>query len=347
MRKEMIVNDRRIGEGKPLFIMAECGVTCNYDVAVTKELIDVVHETGADAIKLIFWFPDEIMSDKLVTYTYETTSGKKTENMYEMLSRLRFDIQQWCEIKEYADKKGVILFSTVNSPTGIEYAQKLDLQAYKLSSWDYNYSGLYERIAKMGKPIFLDTGPVYPIDVIKVLQWIRDAGNDQVILIHCFHTENHHEMNMRSIPYMREAFHTPVGFSSPGRDDTMDIVAVSLGAVVLEKRLTLRRDFPGHHHYLSKEPREFEKYVLQMRDVQASLGEHDLRPSQGDLQERKKWFRHLVANQDIPQGMRLTADMLEAKRGEFGVSPEYTRFFIGRTTKKALHLNETLSWEDV
>jgi sialic acid synthase SpsE len=127
----------------------------------------------------------------------------------------------------------------------------------------------------------------------------------------------------------------------------MDIVAISLGAVVLEKRLTMSRDLPGHHHVLSKEPKEFEDYVKLVREVQSSLGSYDLCPSRSDLEEREKWFRHIVANCDIPAGTRLTAEMLEGRRPENGISPEYLDLFIGRVTKLDLKENDPLSWDHI
>jgi len=347
MRKEITIGNRKIGDNHPIFIIAECGVTCNYDMDITTQLIDAVHDSGADAIKFIFWFPAEIMSDKSVTYEYETISGVKSENMFDMLNKLRFTLDQWREVKAYADEKNIIMFSTVNSPSGIEYAESLDLVAYKLSSWDFNYLPLWRRIASLGKPMLIDTGPISTLEVAKVIKLMKDSGNDQSVLIHCFHTGNCAEMNMRSIPYLKRAFSTLVGYSAPGLDDDMDIVAVSLGAVVLEKRLTLRRDLPGHHHVLSKEPKEFAQYVKRLREVQAALGVYDLRPSAGDLEERKKWFRHLVANLDIPAGTELTPDMLEGKRPEKGISPDFFDILIGRVTKRDLKENEALSWDDI
>lgn len=347
MRKEIRIRNRVIGEDQSLFITAEVGVTCNYDMKISRELIDVVHETGADAVKFIFWFPEEIMSDKTITFTYDTAHGRESENMYEMLSKLRFTLDEWREIKEYADKKDVIVFSTVNSPSGIEYAEAIGLEAYKLSSWDYNYFPLWRNIAVLGKPMLIDTGPVNTLEVAKVIQLMREAGNDQSILVHCLHTNNHAEMNMQAIPYMKDTFNTLVGYSSKDRNDETDIMAIALGSVFLEKRLTMSRNLPGHHQILCKEPKEFEGYVQLMRNVQASLGVCDLRPSQADLEERKKWFRHIVVNQDIPKGTKLTADMLEGKRPEEGISPEYMDFFVGRITKRDLRYNEAVSWSDV
>lgn len=347
MRDQIQIRNRSLGENQPLFICAEVGVTCNYDMQISKQLIDVVHETGADAAKFIFWFPEEIMSDKTITYTYQTTSGERVENMYEMLQTLRFSLDEWRELKAYADSKNVILFATVNSPGGIDYAEAIGLEAYKLSSWDYNYHTLWRRIAAFGKPMLIDTGPVDTLEVAKVIQLMKDAGNDQGVLVHCLHTDDHAEMNMRAIPYMGRTFNTLVGYSSKDRNSETDIMAVTLGAVFLEKRLTLSRDLPGHHHILSMEPKEFEEYVKLMRNVQAALGVGDLRPSQADLEERKKWFRHIVANRDIPKGTKLTADMLEGKRPESGISPEYMDVFIGREIRRDLRYNEALSWDDV
>ncbi len=347
MRKEIVIKNRILSEGHLLFMIAECGITCNYDMRITKDLIDVVQEAGADAIKFIFWFPEEIMSDKTITYTYGTLEGQKTEKMFEMLSKLSFSLGQWREIKAYADAKDVIMFATVNSPKGIEYAEALGLEAYKLSSWDYNYFPLWRRIAAIGKPILIDTGPVNTLEVAKVMQVMAEAGNDQSVLVHCLHTSHHSQMNMRSIPYMRQAFNTLVGYSSKDRDSETDIMAVTLGAVILEKRLTLSRSLPGHHHILSMEPGEFKDYVRLIRNVQAALGEYDLKPSRADLDERQKWFRHLVANRNIPKGTIITADLLEGKRPEKGLSPEYTEFFLGRQAKRDLKYNEALSWEDV
>jgi sialic acid synthase SpsE len=345
--KKIKIGNKVLGEKQPLFITAEIGITCNYDMNITKELIDVTKEAGADAIKLIFWFPEEIMSDKTISYSYETTKGKVSENMFEMLNKLRFTLDEWYEIKEYADKQGIIIFSTVNSPSGIEYAEAIDLDAYKLSSWDYNYFPLWKQISKLNKPMIIDTGPVNTLEVAKVMQLMKDAENNQSILVHCFHTDDHGEMNMRAIPYMRDAFDTLVGYSSRDQDSETDIMAVTMGAVYLEKRLTLDQNLPGHHHNISMEPNDFMNYVTLIRNVQTAIGLKDLKPSKPDLIERKKWFRHLVANKDIKAGTIISKNMLEGKRPENGISPEYQKLFIGKKLKCDLKYNETITWDDV
>lgn len=347
MRSEINIGRRTISRESPVFIVAEAGVTCNYDLKIAKELIDVVHDSGADAIKFIFWFPEEIMSDRTTVYRYETVDGPREENMYEMLQGLRFSLDQWREIKAYADQREVILFSTVNSPSGILWAEEIGLDAYKLSSWDFNYHRLFRRIATLGKPMIIDTGPVHMWELARVLQILIDSGNDKCVLVHCFHTTDPAEMNMLSIPYMARVFRTLAGYSAPGREDWQDIMALTTGAVYLEKRLTMSRSLPGHHHVISLEPGEFAQYVLHMRRVQAALGVEDLIPSKGDLSERRRWFRHLVAARDIPVGTVLSEEMMEAKRLEEGISPVHEQLLIGRRTKRDLKQDESLSWDVV
>jgi len=146
---------------------------------------------------------------------------------------------------------------------------------------------------------------------------------------------------------MRAAFNSVVGFSSRGRESETDVMAVTLGAALLEKRLTMRRSLPGHHHVLSLEPAEFASWVRMVRDVQASLGVLDLVPSSVDLAERPRWFRHLVAVRDLRRGTRLVDDMLDGKRPETGVSPEHLELFLGRTLKRDLVADEAIRWDDV
>ena len=345
--KTIQIGNRTVGDSQELFIMAECGVTCNYDMRITKQLIDVVSDVGADAIKFIFWFPDEIMSDRTIEYRYETVDGPRSENMYAMLNKLRFTLDQWREIKQYANSRDVIVFSTVNSPTGIVWAEELKLDAYKLSSWDYNYLPLWRRIAALKKPMLMDTGPVNSTEIARVLDVLKAAGNDQAVLVHCTHTDDYSHINMRSIPYMRETFQILIGYSSKDREYQTDILAVALGASVLEKRLTMSRSLPGHHHILSMEPAEFAEYVKAMRNMHAALGKPDLIPSAEDLAERKRWFRHLVARVPLAVGTVLQESHLEGKRPEAGVSPELLEFFIGKRVGRDLMENEAIRFEDV
>ena len=346
MRQEITIGNRTIGHNQPLFIVSECGVTCNHSLELTLSLVDATADAGADAIKFTFCFPEEFMSDRNVTYTYETVRGTESENMYDMLQN-RLTVEDWGKVQKRAQERGIEMFASIDANTGIEYCEALNFPAYKMGSWDFNHLPLWRQVAKLNKPMFIDTGPVDHLDLAKTMQVLYEEGNDQAVLVHCFHTSNYDEMNMNAIPYMREAFNCPVGYSPEGRDDETDIMAVAMGACVLEKRLTIDRNLPGHHHILSKEPEEFKTYVQTMRQVHTSLGEEALKPSEADLGEKKKWFRHLVANADLKKGTVLTEEHLIGKRPQEGVSPEHLSLFLGRKLQRDLQENEALSFTDI
>ena len=347
MNKTITIDDRTISDASELFITAEIGVTCNHELDTSKKLIDVVAESGADAAKFIIRFPEEIFSKSHVEYEYETASGVEKGNLVEIFEELRFTFDEWNEIKNYADEKGVITFATASTPSAVQWADELGFGAFKISSWDVNNIPLLEQVAQLNKPLLIDTGPAQKHELARVLHIMEEAGNEEALLVHCYHTDDVSQMNMKAIPYMRETFHTPVGFSSPDKNSTRDIMAVSMGACFLEKRLTLSNDLEGHHHYISLEPDEFNEYVSMIRDTNAATGEKDLIPSAGDLRGREKWFRSIVANEDIPEGTELDREMLAAKRPPDGVSPVHIDCFDGLRVNRDIEKDEPINWNDL
>lgn len=349
--KNIKIKNKLLGLDCPIFISAEIGVTCNGDISLTKELIDAAKMAGADAVKLIFWFPEEIMKKNNKIYNYEIIKNNKKvfvkENMFEMLTKLKFSLEDWFQIKEYANKKKIILFSTVNSPSGLNYAKKLKLDAYKMSSWDFNYIPLWQEIKKVCKPIIIDTGPVFKSELSKVLSILKKNKKNEILLVHCFHTEKLNEMNMLTIPYLRSKYNCNVGFSPSGKDIKQDIVATSLGAVYLEKRLTISRNLPGHHHILSLEPKEFFNYVKEIKNIKETLGHKDLIPSKADLEDRKLFFRHIAAKKKIKKGDILNKDLITFLRPEKGVSPIFLNKFLGKRVLYNINAGDPIRFKDI
>ena len=336
IRQTQVTNDG-------IFIIAEVGNQFNGDVETAKKLIDAAKDAGADAVKFMFWFPDQIMADKSQMYTYETTEGTKTEPMFDLLNKLRLEDGDWRVVRDYALKQKIIFMSTINSPSGIDLDDYLMMDAVKISSWDYTFPDLWEWIASQGKPMFIDTGPVTADEIEQRVETLKGINkNPDIVLLHCFHTQRPEVMNMMAIPYMAERFDCLVGYSSTDYNDETDITAVSLGACVLEKRLTLSRKGGVLHDALSKEPEEFKEYVQKMHNIKASLGQKAVIPSTEDLEARKKWFRRIVADTGIRKGETITRNMLEAKRGETGISPEHIWSYVGRTASRDIERNETI-----
>lgn len=349
MLQNIQIGNKTIGPEQGIFLASEVGTTSNGNVEIAKRLIDASVEAGLDAVKFQIVGADETHSDKSMTYSYKVASGEtKTENIVEMLKQYRFTKGEWQEIKDHADQKGIIMFTTVNYPQGIEIAESIDVPAYKISSWDLNYYPFLERVAQLNKPTFIDLGPADLEDFIKVLKLFRAARNNKIIAVHCYHTSNPAEMNLKTIQYLREAFDVLSGFSSPDRCSDVDFAALGFEPVFIEKRLTLNRQDPGHHHAVSLEPDEMKDYVKKVRYLQQTIGRYGLYPSQRDLEEKEKYFRRIVASRDIKAGEVLTEENVDCKRPKScGLDPMYYKVMLGRKAKQDLKQDQPIAWDGV
>jgi len=346
MRKVKI-GPRQIGPEEPVFVVAEAGTTSNGDLPTALKLVDAAAEAGADAIKFMILGPDYFMSDRTVTYEYEWAGGRHVENMYEMFKKLMFTEEEWFKIRDHCRERGIIFYATVDYLQGVDLAERLDVAAYKLSSWDITYLPLIEKVGSTGKPVQLDLGPATLADLAKAMQVLDQCGNDQVILVYCTHAAIDREVNLPSVPYLQQVFRCPVGYSADSLETAPDIAAVALGAHLIEKRLSLSRSYFGHHHIHAVEPDEFKEYLACIRRVEEMLGHPQLTPSREDTRLKEHYYVSLVADRDIPAGTVITRDMIACKWPGTGIAPEFADLVVGRTARREIACNQVLGWDDV
>jgi sialic acid synthase SpsE len=339
--------NKTISDASPLFIVTETGTTCNGDLNTALKMVDAAKAAGADAIKFMIIGPEFFMSDKSVTYEYEWKGGKKSENMFDMFKRLTFSETDWMKIRDYCAFKDIIFFATVDYIPGVDLAEKLQVPAYKISSWDAANYPLIRKMAHTGKPLILDTGPITHPELDNTLEVIYKEGNSLVILLHCSHSKDDSGVNLYSIPFLKSVFKVPIGYSADSADYVPDIAAVTLGANIIEKRLTLDRSFPGHHHLKALEPNEYKDYIDMIRRVKNLLGEYGVKPSPEDLRQKAMYYVSITADCDIPQGTVITENMLACKRPGTGIAPEFLDIIIGRTARRDIKNNQQFDWNAI
>jgi N,N'-diacetyllegionaminate synthase len=345
--KHVEIGGRRVGPGEPAFIVVETGTTCNGDIDTALRMVDAAKDGGADAIKFQMIGADHFMSDRSVTYDYEWADGKASENMYEMFKGLEFSREDWARIRDYCAERDIVFYSSIDFIEGVDLGEELGMAAFKLSSWDAGNIPLIRRMARTGKPVQVDLGPTTLSDIETIVDVVRSEGNDQLVLVHCSHSLDDAGINVRTVPYLESVFGVPVGYSCDSRDSVPDIASVALGARLLEKRITLDRSYPGHHHVKALEPVEFAEWVQAVRRAETVLGDYAVNPSPEDLRQRELYFVSIVAEEQIPAGTRITREMLACKRPGTGIPPEYLDVIVGRTARRDLKPDELLSWEAV
>lgn len=344
--KTITLDGRPIGDGYPVFLAAEAGTTSNGDLSTAKKLTDLAAEAGFDAIKFQTIDPYQI-SDKGTVYEYENARGRASENMLKMFEGLAFTPAQWRELADYVRCRGLVFFSTVDHLSGVDFLESLDVPVHKMGSWDVTYEPLIVKMARTGKPVMLDLGPATLADVVRYVDLHGENGGGGVILLHDFHTGVAAQMNMRTIPYLKRVFRGPVGFSAPAIQDELDVVAVALGANVIEKRITLSRQQEGHHHLISMEPAEMKPWVERIRFAEACLGREAVLPSDNDRADAAKYYRTICTTRDIRAGEPLGPDNLDGKRPGTGLHCRHLEVIAGRRATRDIPADTLLSWSDV
>lgn len=342
---QITVCKRTIGGGAPAYLIAEVGTTCLGDIDKAKRLIKAAADAGLDAVKFQLIDPTQV-TDRTLTYPINI-EGKVTQvNMREMFERLQFSKEDWCEIKNTCDACGIDFFTTVDFVEGVELLEEIGVAVHKIGAWDITYRPLIDAIGQTGKPMFVDLGPATQGEVDDAVEWYQKAGGTAVLFMHDFHTLNDKQMNLRAVQYLNSRYPWPAGFSSPARDDDLDVAALALGSAYIEKRLILSRSEPAFHAHESMEPAELKAWVERIRHVERALGRSVIDPSEGDLDGKAKYYRSICTLRPVQAGEVFTAENLGGRRPGTGMPTKRLSEIYGHVALVDLPEDHFITEED-
>ncbi len=347
--REIRIGGKTIGDGEPVFIIAEVGVNHNGDLALAKQLIDVAAAGGADAVKFQTFKADRVVSPGAPKAAYQRDSINPKESQLDLLRRLELSPAAHRELHGYCGERGIQFLSAPFDEESADLLEALGVPAFKIGSGEITNFPLLDHIARKGKPILLSTGMSYLDEVEAALKLIRDAGNDQVALLHCVSTypANPADANLRAMRTMAEAFHVPVGYSDHTPGIAVALAAVALGACLLEKHVTLDRNLRGPDHGVSLEPDELRELVRSSRVVETALGLGAKAPATAEGSNRLAVRRSLAVTRDVPQGAVLQRSILRPLRPGGGIQPALLETVAGRKVKRPLSAGQLISWDDL
>lgn len=344
----MIIGEHEISADSPVYIVAEMSANHNMDFERAKEIIKAAAEAGADAIKIQTYTPDTITID--CKDECFRTQSKLWEGMtlYELYQKA-YTPWEWQEdLKEYAESLGIDFFSSPFDITAVDFLEKLNVIAYKIASFEINDIPLIRKVASTGKPIIISTGIAYLEDIELAIRTCREQGNNNIVLLKCLsaYPAPFEEMNLRVIPNLGETFGCEVGLSDHSLGSETAIVAVTLGARMVEKHLTLSREDGGADAAFSMEPDEFALMVKQIRNVEKALGKvtYQLTPKQV---EQREGSRSLFIVRDVKKGERFTTENVKSIRPGIGLHTKYYEEILGRKAKEDFNLGTPLSWDKI
>jgi N-acetylneuraminate synthase len=277
----VLIGGVAIGEDEPVYVIAEIGLNHNGDVELAKRLIDVAADAGAQAVKFQKRTPAISTPEHMKNTVRETPWGTMTYLEYRY--RVEFDREQYIEIGDYATLRGLSWFASPWDEVAVDFLEDLQVVAHKVASASVTDISMLEALAATGKPIILSTG-MSTLDQID--RAVEVLGTRNLVILHATSTYPlpPEEANLRMITTLRERYQgVPIGYSGHERGLQISIGAVALGAVAVERHITLDRTMWGSDHAASLEPVGFDHLVRDIRVLGEALGDGVKRIYPGEL----------------------------------------------------------------
>lgn len=348
MTGKIRIGNRMLGKGAPTYMVAEMSANHNQDYHRALEIVHAAAEAGADAVKLQTYTADTITIDSDKPY-FRISGGTlwDGETLYSLYQKAYTPWEWQPRLMEEAMKLGMDCFSSPFDPTAVAFMEEMKMPAYKIASYEITDLPLIRRCARTGKPIILATGVAHREEIEAAVDACREEGNQQLILLKCVsaYPTPYEDVNLRMMPGLGREYGTLCGLSDHTMGSAVPVAAVALGAVMVEKHLTLRRSDGGPDSAFSMEPEEFASMVQDIRRVEKALGseEYRLTPFQ---EEEHSGVRSLFIVKDIAEGEELTEENVRSVRPGDGLSPARIGEVLGKRATHSLERGEPLREED-
>lgn len=334
----------------PVFVIAEAGVNHNGDIRIALKLCDAAREAGADAVKFQTFRAEDLVVRGAPTAMYQARQTGDS-NQYLMLQRLELSEQQHRIINQHCKAIGIEFFSTPFSIAAMDMLVGLGVKRLKLSSGELTHRALVEHAAATQLPLLVSTGMATMDEIREALEWITGARGHltDVVVLHCTsaYPASDESLNLRALQSMAADLAIPTGYSDHSLGIEAALAAVTLGAVVIEKHLTLDRGMPGPDHSASLEPEEFARMVSGIRRVSAMLGDGIKSPLPEELDTARVARRSIVAACDIKAGELLCPAHLLCRRPATGIAPRHMLDVVGRKIVVDITMGTSLQWDQL
>ena len=330
----MNIGSVAVGDQHPCFIIAELSANHGGSLETAIRTIRAAKQAGADAIKLQTYTPDTITIDCRNDY-FKLSHGTLWDGQYLYeLYQEAYTPWEWHEqLFQIARDEGLACFSSPFDATAVDLLKGLEAPAYKIASFEIVDIPLIRYVAQQQKPIIISTGIAASEDIELAIRTCQEAGNQQIALLKC--TSSYpapiDQANLRTIPDMQQRFQTVVGLSDHTLGIVAPVVAVSVGAKIIEKHFILDKSLGGPDASFSLDPTEFAQMVSAVRQAEASFGQITYELSDSIRQSRQQAGRSLFVVQDVKAGDTIGPDNVRSIRPGHGLPPKRYDEVLGKT----------------
>jgi len=349
--KRIKIGNRWVGDGEPVYIIAEIASSFDGSKERAKLLIDLAVDCGADAVKFQCFKADKIVSKEGFEGLKSGFQSKWDKSVYRMYQDAEFPRQWHRELFDYAKNKGVDFLSSPYDREAVDIVAELGSPALKIGSGDLTWLEMLTYMAEKKMPIILGTGASTIAEIEEAVETIRNAGNDEIILLQCVTNYPSHfeHANIKAMQTLQKVFGVPTGYSDHTPGSVVPLGAVALGACMIEKHFTDDKSRKGPDHIFSMNPEDFKEMVDGIRALEKAMGSCTKRLYEEEKDTVVLQRRCLRASKDLTKGIIITEEMVEVLRPapKEALYPKYKPILIGRELKADLKKGAPFTWESI
>lgn len=313
------------------YIIAELSANHGGDIEIAKETVRAAKRTGADAIKLQTYTADTITLD-VKNEHFRINQGTSWDGKYfhDLYKEASLPWEWHAELMQLAREEGLDCFSSPFDFSAVDFLEDLNVPAYKIASFEITDIPLIRYVASKNKPVIISTGIASDEDIQLAVDACRSAGNNEIVLLKC--TSSYpapiEDANLSMIKDLADRFDVVSGLSDHTLGITVPVVAVTLGAKVIEKHFILDKKIGGADASFSLDEEEFTMMVRSVRAAESAIGKVDYQLTDKQLKSRE-FSRSLYISEDVKDGDIISKENVRSVRPGFGMHPKHYNEIMG------------------
>lgn len=329
------------------FVIAELSANHGGSLDIAKETVRAAKRAGADAIKLQTYTADTITLDVKSDY-FKISQGTAWDGQYlhDLYKNASLPWEWHKPLFDLAKKEGLVCFSSPFDKTAVDFLEELNTPIYKVASFEITDIPLIRYIASKQKPIIISTGIANIEDIDLAIKTCKEEGNTDITILKCTsaYPAKSEDANLLTIPDIVQRFGVESGLSDHTMGTEAPMIAVALGAKVIEKHFILDKSIGGADAHFSLDEKEFKKMTDAIRLTEKLIGEVDYKMTPTKKKSRE-FSRSLFITKNLKKGERLSKDNIRSVRPGFGLHPKFYDSVIGKKVVKNIEKGTPLSFK--